>query len=116
MAVTDREKAEVLAIFFSSVFTKEPPGALPEFENRNPSYPFKEIVCNQNVVEKLLGNLNENKSQGPDRMHPKILKEIRNNISSPLADILNKSLSEGKLPQAWKEANITAIYKKRIQI
>lgn len=60
------------------------------------------------MVQKLLINLNENKSQGPDKIHPKVLKELRNNISTHLAEIFNKS-SEGNLPQAWKEANITAI-------
>lgn len=46
-------------------------------------------------------------------MHPKVLKELRNTISAPLAELFNKSLTEGKHPQEWKEVNITAIFKKR---
>lgn len=77
MAIKDSDKAEVLAKFFSSVFTQEPPGELPDFDNRTLNYPFEEIKCNAQVVEKLLGNLNESKSQGPDKMHPRVLKELR---------------------------------------
>ncbi|PJE77527.1 hypothetical protein CI610_03548 [invertebrate metagenome] len=105
-------KAEVLAKFFSSVFTQEPQGDLPEFKPRNITFPFEDIIVNSQLVEKLLSNLNENKSQGPDNMNPRVLKELRKNISEPVADLFNKSLSDGKLPQAWKEANITAIFKK----
>ncbi|XP_033760638.1 uncharacterized protein LOC117342559 [Pecten maximus] len=84
MAVKDNDKAEVLAKFSSSVFTNEPSGDLPEFDTRT----------------------------GPDKIHPKVLKELRHFISTPLAEIFNRSLEDGKLPQKWKEANITAIYKK----
>lgn len=112
MAVKDSDKAEVLAKFFSSVFTKEPSGDLPEFNTRTVNHPFEKIICNPLVVEKILANLNENKSQGPDKIHPKVLKELKHFISTPLAEIFNRSLEDGKLPQEWKEANITAIYKK----
>lgn len=112
IAVRDQDKAEVLAKFFSSVFTQEPPGGLPDFQERDISYQFEEINCTPEAIEKLLYDLNENKSQGPDMMHPKTLKELRKQISNPLAEIFNRSLQEGKLPEAWKEANITAIFKK----
>lgn len=59
-----------------------------------------------------MSKLNENKSQGPDQMHPRVLKELRKQISKPITDIFNKSLMDGKLPSNWKEANITAIFKK----
>ncbi|XP_033753210.1 uncharacterized protein LOC117336708 [Pecten maximus] len=112
IAVRDKDKAEVLAKFFSSVFTHEPLGDLPEFNKSNIVHPFEDIICTQQKVEKLLSDLNENKSQGPDMMHPKILKELRKHISKPLSEIFNKSLQDGKLPKAWKEANITAVFKK----
>ncbi|XP_033747129.1 uncharacterized protein LOC117332353 [Pecten maximus] len=106
MAVEDVDKAEV------HHHQMEPHDKIPDFENRQIIHPFEEIICIPEAIEKLLGNLNENKSSGPDGMHPKVLKELRKNISVPLANIFNKSLLEGKVPQAWKEANITAIYKK----
>ena len=33
-------------------------------------------------------------------------------LVSPLTKIFNQSMQEGRLPREWKEANITAIFKK----
>ena len=40
------------------------------------------------------------------------MKHIVKEISEPLAIIYNKSLSEGVVPQEWKRANITPLFKK----
>ena len=54
----------------------------------------------------------ENKSPGVDRITPKLLKEIVNEISIPLANVFNISLKEGIVPSEWKEANVTPLFKK----
>ena len=48
---------------------------------------------------------------GSDNIHPKVIKECSNALAEPLIILFNKSLSEGKLPSQWEEANVTAIYK-----
>ncbi|CAM4485735.1 unnamed protein product [Caretta caretta] len=50
--------------------------------------------------------------QGPDEMHPKILKELTEEISEPLAIIFEKSWKTGDIPEDWKMANIVPIYTK----
>ena len=52
------------------------------------------------------------KSPGPDNLHPRMLKESGDIISKPLMIIHQTSVSTGVLPDEWKTANITAIYKK----
>ena len=42
---------------------------------------------------------------------PKLLKEIVEQISTPLAKVFNFSLEEGIVPSEWKEANITPLFK-----
>ena len=42
----------------------------------------------------------------------KLLKEIVEQISTPLAKLFNLSLEEGIVPSEWKEANITPLFKK----
>ena len=49
-----------------------------------------------------------NTSPGVDKIPPKLLKEIVEQISTPLAKLLNLSLAEGIVPSEWKEANITS--------
>ena len=53
-----------------------------------------------------------NKSPGVDGISPKILKEIVEQISTPLVHVFNMSLQEGIVPLEWKEANIIPLFKK----
>ena len=52
------------------------------------------------------------KAAGPDTLNNRILKELSSPLSSPFCDLFNYSLSTGQFPEAWKQANITPIYKK----
>jgi hypothetical protein len=52
------------------------------------------------------------KSPGPDAMHPRVLKELKNEIVYPLKVIFESSLENNTLPYDWKSGNITPIYKK----
>ena len=51
------------------------------------------------------------KSSGPDRCDPHVLREVREGIVTPLYLIFKKSLEEGKVPTAWKDASVTALHK-----
>jgi len=52
------------------------------------------------------------KSPGVDKLHPRILFELRHEIVYPLTIIFNKSYESRRLPLDWRSANISAIYKK----
>ena len=45
-------------------------------------------------------------------MHPKVLKECSEEISTPLYIVFRKSLDSGTLPEDWKTARVTPIFKK----
>ena len=64
------------------------------------------------MIAKKLGELDINKSCGPDQMHPHLLKEMANELSVPLSIIMNKSLQTKSLPKDWKKANVSALFKK----
>ena len=51
-------------------------------------------------------------SPGVDGIPPKLLLEIVEQISIPLATVFNLSLEEGIVPLEWKEANIIPLFKK----
>ena len=49
---------------------------------------------------------------GPDGVHAKILKETASQMAIPLTIIFLESLKTGTVPQAWKEAFISPLFKK----
>ncbi len=63
------------------------------------------------MVKKKLDSLNPNKSPGVDKHHPRVLKELKDQLVSPLTKLFRKSLEEGFLPSVWRMANVTPIYK-----
>ena len=53
-----------------------------------------------------------NKSPGSDEIHPKLLYELRLYITKPLAKLFNLSLKYGVVPEDWRNANVTPLFKK----
>ena len=64
------------------------------------------------MIAKKINKMKDNKSPGVDRIPPKLLKEIAEKISTPLAKVFKLSLEEGIVPPEWKEANIAPLFKK----
>ena len=63
-------------------------------------------------VETMLKSLQLGKATGPDAINNSVLKELAKPLSFPLSDLINFSLTSGKVPLIWKEANVTPIFKK----
>jgi len=104
------EKAEVFNKFFSSVFVNEDLSSLPGQNPVNPDIGKLEIT--RELVEKKLLELDTTKSQGPDDLHPKLLRELSGELAEPIAILFQKTLAEGELPKDWKSAVVTPIHKK----
>ena len=62
------------------------------------------VVSNELVYKKLM-KLNRSKAHGPDDIPGWLLKENADLLAAPIADILNSSYREGRLPPSWKEAD-----------
>ena len=91
--------AEVLNEYFSSVFTTEDISSLPV-----PLTKFEGNKSEHEMIAKKIKKMKDNKSPGVDGISPKLLKEIVEQISTPIAKVFNLSLEEG--------ANITPQFKK----
>ncbi|KAK4315458.1 hypothetical protein Pmani_013373 [Petrolisthes manimaculis] len=66
----------------------------------------------RNSIIKALRKLKRDKSPGPNGLHPRVIKEVAEELVEPLWMIFNRSLRDGQVPREWKIANITAIFKK----
>ena len=111
LKVDDREKADILQKQFCSVFTQEPDGEVPFFAERT-NAKIEELNITGEMIRAEISKLNQNKSCGPDEIHPIILKKLSDFIIESLMTIMNSSLRSGILPDDWKQATVSPIYKK----
>ena len=111
MKFDDHEKANILQSQFTGVFTQEPDGDLPPFENRT-NISMKHMYVSGDDVLSRLKLLKTSKKHGADEIHPRMLSELAEELAEPLALLFNTSMKEGVLPADWKTAMISAIYKK----
>ena len=112
LTISDKEKADVLGGFFSSVFTIESNDNIPHIDPYELQSQMIPLPISEEIIKAKLEKLNIYKSMGPDGIHPRLLKELAIPLSKPLARIFNKSLIECQLPDDWKQATVSAIYKK----
>ncbi|TRZ10138.1 hypothetical protein HGM15179_016971 [Zosterops borbonicus] len=70
------------------------------------------LVIQEEAVRELLSHLDVHKSMGPDGIHPRMMKELTNELAKPLSIIYNQSCLTGEVLDDWKLANVTPIHKK----
>ena len=76
-------------------------------------YPgMKDINIETHGVEKLLKNINTKKACGPDMISNLVLKEYASEIAPVLSHIFQLSTVTGELPEDWRNANVSLIFKK----
>ena len=93
------------------MFTQEDVNNIPEKEgDQFPTVP--DVSIHQAGVLKLLKNINPHKATGPDEIPGKLLKELAIEVAPILTTIFRASLTQGKIPNQWKEALVTPLHKK----
>lgn len=107
----DGEMATILNDYFSTVFVNDASG--PTIPTQAANCPSVEnlTVTKVQVIEKI-DNLKKSNSCGPDGITSHILQSFKNELAGPLTKIFNKSLNNRVVPEDWKHANVTPIFKK----
>jgi len=70
---------------------------------------------NEELVCELLQELDPYRFMGSENNHPRMLRELADIIARLLSTVLEKSWRPGDIPEYWKQANVTPIYKKGLK-
>ena len=107
------ESAEVLLDSFSLVFVLEPENLPDGMLLVDTNEVLTEIAITCEDVRYKLKNLNCFKSVRPDSIHPKLLKSLADKFAfvESLTNLFRVCAESGHIPEIWKTANITALFK-----
>ena len=115
---SDHEKATLLNDFFveqSTLPDPTPDFQLPAF-NYLTDKRLEQIEVTPFQVSQVMHKLPTNKASGPDYIANKLLKITSDTLCYPLATLFNKSLSQTIYPVDWKISNVSAIFKRDIDV
>ncbi|KAK4816316.1 hypothetical protein QYF61_015000 [Mycteria americana] len=97
---------------FFNIQTCYPQGIQPpELEDRDREQ-NKLPVIQEEAVNDLLHHLDTHKSMGLDGIHPRVLRELVEELATPLSIVYQQSWLTGEVPDNWRLASVTPIYKK----
>ena len=112
--VADSTKmASILNTWYCSMFTEEDTSNMPEAENLcKVGQELDSVEFTAEKVEKKLKKLRPTAAPGPDKIWARVAHDLATELSIPLAMVYSKCMDEGVVPEEWKWANVTPIYKK----
>jgi len=103
--------AEVFNEYFDTVFTKEVGGCIPEVLTVSDGFELSNILVTEDIIRKKLMTICMDKAPGVDELVPRFLAALSDEISVSLSIIYNRSLREGEVPNDWRDANVSPIFK-----
>ena len=110
--VDNTVKANLLNEYFSSMCTEDN-GIQPPFERQVPAdVSIDRIVFDSQNVYKVMRQLKSKTSFGPDGIPSVVLKKLSSSLASPLAMIFEAFMSVGQVPDEWRSAVVTPLFKK----
>ena len=79
---------------------------------RNPYNVLNTTHVTTDDVKRILDSLQGNKAPGPDQVNNRVLSQISAEISPTLCNLYNSCIDAETFPSSWKEAHVTAVFKK----
>ena len=105
--------ASILNTWYCSMFTEEDMSNIPQAENLcKDGDELESVEFTAEKVEKKLKQLRPTAAPGPDKIWARVAHDLASELSIPLAMIYTRCMEEGVVPEEWKWANMTPIYKK----
>jgi len=114
IVIDDSDKANLLNNYFVSIGTIDN-GILPPTGYRAPStHKLQQLLISfiEANVTAAIRKLKNNLSSGPDGLPPKLYKLTCTYLATPLAMLLTQLMSVSAVPEIWKMAIVTPVFKK----
>ena len=105
----DSSKTEALREQFDTAFTDEDLSSIPS-PGISPCDSMPNIHISLQGVKKQQGNIAVTKECGSDLISARVLNEAASELAHILTEIFQQSLHSGKLPSAWKDANVSVVH------
>ncbi len=97
MIVENKQMADKLNNFFTSVFTKENTSNIPP-KNQESTCGMDKIIITQDKIRRKIQELRLDSAAGPNGITPRLLKNLGHSILQPLELVYTKSLRDGTVP------------------
>lgn len=105
----DSFKTEAPREQFHTTFTDEDLSSIL-FLGISPCDSMPNIHISLQGVKKQQENIGVTKACGPDLISARVLNEATSELAHILTEIFQQSLASGKLPSAWKDANVSVVH------
>jgi hypothetical protein len=79
------------------------------------SHVLETVLITEDKVYETLKKMKPNKTGGVDGLNSSFILRIAEAIVKPLRIIFTRTLTSGVIPSDWKNANVTAIFKKEVR-
>ena len=112
MVTGNRDMANLLNKCLGDAFTREGATDIPEPAPMEIGSMLEEVSIKVRDVKKKIRALRSDAAAGPDSIGPRVLQALQDELAPVLAHIFKKTLAEGAVPEDWKLANVTPIFKK----
>ena len=106
------DKAKILNHKYHSDNTREDPSSATPDPDGTPLPDMDNITVTEQGVKKLLQKSKPQKATGPDTIPAQILRECSEELALFLTIVFNRTLQTGRIPEDWKQANVSAVFKK----
>src|SRR3989442_9122990 len=114
--VDDKDVASILNNYFVSVFNTTGTGAsaneLVDTEVEQDGMLLSDSTITEKDVIRAISEFKEHKSPGVDGITSTYALKIKEMLAKPLMLLYNRSIDKNEIPEDWKKANISPIFKK----
>ena len=103
--------ATILNTFFSSVFSRGD-GAVSELEKLPVEEDLEHIEIMKEDISTKIDQLKPGEVSGPDNITVTIFNRLKTSLLTPLQIIFQRLMETGAVPQDWRDADVSPIFKK----